>query len=251
MIDVSGPILAGLTILAAGLLKGIVGIGAPLVAMPLLATIYDVPTAIAVMTVPLFGGAFWQMWSNRQARQARDMLIYLLGGCAGGVVLGTLLLGLIPNAWLAIVLAGLVFGYVGLYLKNPDIALSPQRARRAAAPVGLLTGILQGSAGVSTPVSVTFVHAQRLDRRSFLFVTQSMFIVMAVTQFAALSTAGIMTARLALASLAALAPMMAGIWLGQHVGRLASQRTFERLTLAVLTLIAVSLLTKAVPAILG
>lgn len=241
MIESFGLLLAGLTILGAGTVKGVVGIGAPLVAVPLLATIYDVPTAIAVMTIPLLVSSSWQMWANRGARLRRGTLLLLLSGCVAGVVIGTLLLGVIPHVWLDFVLAALVFGYVAIHLGRPDIVLSQQGAHRAAAPVGVVTGILQGAAGVSTPVSVTFVLAQHLKREAFLFATQSIFTVMAVTQILSLSTVGIMTPELGLASLAALVPMMVGTWLGQYLGHLASQRTFERLTLAVLVLIAISL----------
>ena len=46
-------------------------------------------------------------------------------------------------------------------------------------------------------------------------------------------------------------PIMAGVWLGQYLGGRASQKTFERLTLAVIALIAVGLLAKAIPEILA
>jgi uncharacterized membrane protein YfcA len=251
MTEVVQMIIAGLAILSGGLIKGVVGIGAPLVSVPVLAAVYDVPTAIALMTVPLVVSCFWQAWINRRAPLARNTLLLALGGCAAGVVIGTLLLGLVPDAWLAVVLAGLVFSYIALYLARPDIVLSPRAAHRAAVPVGLLTGILQGTAGISTPVSVTFVHAQRLKREPYLLATQSIFTVMAITQIAALSVLGIMNLRLAVASFAGLVPMMAGIWLGQYLGSRASHRTFERLTLVVLALIAFWLLVRAVPGILA
>jgi uncharacterized membrane protein YfcA len=44
---------------------------------------------------------------------------------------------------------------------------------------------------------------------------------------------------------------MAGVWLGQYLGSRVGQKTFERLTLAVILLIAVGLLAKAVPEILA
>jgi uncharacterized membrane protein YfcA len=244
-------VLAGLAIFFGGLLKGAVGMGAPLVSVPVLAAIYGVRTAIAVMTVPLIVSNLWQIWTYRRSMEGRNTLLLLLAGCIVGVVLGTFLLGIAPDAWLAVVLAGLLFAYLVFALSRPEFALSAQRARRLAAPMGLVTGILQGAAGISTPVSVTFIHAQRLTREAHIFAVSAVFMVLSATQILALAAIGVMTWRLAAASTAALAPIMAGVWIGQFLGERVSRRTFERLTYAVLAMIAIGLLAKALPEILG
>jgi uncharacterized membrane protein YfcA len=78
-----------------------------------------------------------------------------------------------------------------------------------------------------------------------------MFTVLSATQIVALAVFGVMTWRLVAASLAALVPIMAGVWVGQLFGDRVGHRTFERLTYAVLTMIAVALLARALPEILG
>jgi uncharacterized membrane protein YfcA len=251
MIEIAGLAFAALAIMFGGLLKGAVGMGAPLVAIPILAGIYGVKTAIAVMTVPLIVSNLWQMWSYRKAPEGRDALLRLLAGCAVGVVLGTFLLGIVPEAWLAVVLAALLFAYLALYLSRPDVTLTPTIARLTAVPVGLVTGVLQGAAGISTPVSVTFIHSQRLPREAHLFAVSAMFTILSATQILALTAVGVMTWRLIALSIAALVPIMAGVWLGQYLGSRVSKKTFERLTLAAIALIAVGLLAKAVPEILA
>jgi uncharacterized membrane protein YfcA len=124
-------------------------------------------------------------------------------------------------------------------------------AVRTAVPVGFAIGVLQGAAGVSTPISVTFVHAQRLERAPYMYLIQSIFSVLTATQIVALTAFGVMTWVLAAASVAALAPLMTGIWLGQYLSRFTSQRIFERLTLVVLSLIAVGLLVRAIPEVMA
>lgn len=250
MIEITSLALAALAIMLGGVLKGAVGMGAPLLAIPALAAIYDVPTAIAVMTLSLLVSNVWQMWDNRRAREGQKTLLLFLAGCALGVALGTFLLGVAPDSWLAVTLAVVVFSYVGLHLARPDISLSASKAQRSAVPVGIVTGIMQGAAGISTPVSVTFVHAQRLERRAHLFAVSAIFVVMSATQIVALSVSGVMNVGLAVASAAGVAPMMAGVWLGQYLGSLVSQRTFERLTLIVLVFVAIGLVAKALPELL-
>jgi uncharacterized membrane protein YfcA len=251
MAEIIDVILAGLTILSAGLLKGILGIGAPLVAVPILAALYDVPTAIVVMTFPLVVSSFAQAWTHRKAAFDRATLIRLLGGCAAGAAIGTLLLDVLPDAWLSLVLAAFVFAYVAIHLARPDLAISAPTACRVAAPVGLLIGVMQGAAGVSTPLSVTFILAQKLARDPYLLATQAMFVTLGLTQILVLSVVGIMTFDLVAVSAIAVLPMLVGVWMGNAVGDHVSRDTFERLTLVVISLIAVSLVVKAVPRIIG
>jgi len=240
-------IIAALSIFSGGLMKGVLGIGAPLVTVPVLAHVYDVPTALAVMTVSLGVSSAWQAWEHRRAPLARRTLALVLVGSGAGVVVGTLFLGVADDAWLKIVLAVLVISYVALHLTRPDLTISAPTAGRLALPAGLLTGVFQGTVGVSTPVSVTFVLSQGLKRDPYLLETQSIFTVMAVSQIIALSAFGIMTPRLAAAAVAGLVPMMAGLWVGQRIADHVGNRAFEWLTLAVLSLIAASLLLHAIP----
>lgn len=251
MIEYAALAAGALAIFFGGLLKGVVGMGAPLFAIPVLAAIYGVPTALAVMTLPLIVSNLWQMWSYRGATEGRRALLLMLAGGVVGIVLGTALLDIVPEAWLATTLGLLLLAYLALHMARPEFVITPRAARRAAIPVGVVTGMMQGSAGVSTPVSVTFIHSQRLPREAHLFAVSSMFTVMALTQIVSLSVVGIMDLRLAAASAAALVPIVVGVWLGQILGDHVSRQAFERLTLFVLLLVALGLLARSLPEILA
>ena len=242
---------AAFAILLGGLVKGAVGLGAPLVAVPVLAAIYGVKTAIAVMTVPLIVSNIWQIWTYRATIEGRAMLKLLLVGCIGGVVLGTLLLGLLPEAWLAFFLALMLFVYLALALAKPSWMLAQPLAQKLALPIGLVTGTLQGAAGLSTPVGATFIHAQRLGREAQVFAASAMFFTLSTTQIIALVGIEVMTVELAAFSVAALVPIMLGVWLGQYLGARVGRKTFERLTLAVILAVALGLLAQSLPEILA
>ncbi|MCH8110447.1 MAG: hypothetical protein IH905_00595 [Proteobacteria bacterium] len=53
-LDVDTPtlVLGALAFFAGGAVKGVMGIGLPLILVPLLATVFDLPTAVAIMVVP-------------------------------------------------------------------------------------------------------------------------------------------------------------------------------------------------------
>src|SRR5919205_680813 len=182
MPDAVGILLACLAIFVGGILKGAIGIGAPVIAIPVLAAIYNVPTAIAVMTLPLLVSNIWQMWKYQEGTDGRAALRLLVAGCAIGVFIGTLLLGVLPEAWLSVGLALMIFAYLALSLSRPSLALPAERARASAFPAGILTGTLQGAAGLSSPVGATFIHAQRLGRTSQVFALSAMFFSLSATQ---------------------------------------------------------------------
>ena len=53
-----------------GILKGATGVGAPLIAIPALALIFDVPTAIAIFSIPnLLTNALqaWRFWPHQRS----------------------------------------------------------------------------------------------------------------------------------------------------------------------------------------
>ncbi|MEM8665280.1 MAG: TSUP family transporter, partial [Pseudomonadota bacterium] len=63
--DVTGLLLASLGLAIGGVLKGATGAGAPLLAVPILAVLYDVPFAVAVLTFPSLLTNAWQAWRFR------------------------------------------------------------------------------------------------------------------------------------------------------------------------------------------
>ena len=48
-----------------GVLKGATGAGAPIIAIPIISLLYDVPTAVAAFTIPNFPSNVWHSWKFR------------------------------------------------------------------------------------------------------------------------------------------------------------------------------------------
>lgn len=229
------------TLALAGLVKGALGAGLPIVAVPVLASFFDVPFAIALLAVPVAVTNLWQLWQYRAERVGRR---WLWGQCllAGiGIMIGTWLLASLPADVLSIVLAVVLVAYIVLRVVHPHWRLPPAIVPRVAPAVGFLAGLLQGSTGISAPFSVTFVSALGVARPAFVFILSALFISFSLFQVPSLVVAGILTwDRLLLSALALvpiLAAMPAGAWLA---GRL-SRETFDRLVLALLAVSTVKL----------
>lgn len=234
-----------LAVALGGVLKGATGAGAPIIAVPLIASLADVRLAVLVMIVPNLFANLWQTTRYYHARPAGPLpWVFALTGCVGAV-LGTVLLVRLDERWLMLGVALAVLAYVALRTVIPDLRLSPRLAQRLAAPVGLVGGILQGAAGFSSPVSVSFLNAVRLERPAFIATISIFFATITIVQIASLTAGGLIHLDTLLLSLAACAPLLMAMPIGTWIARRMSPQQFDRLVLGMLVILAARLLWSA------
>lgn len=240
--DWTGLIIGAAAMAGGGVLKGAIGAGAPILAVPILALLYDVPFAVAMFIMPNILGNLWQSWLYRAHVLPRRFLFLFAGGGAVGVFLGSLVLAWLPGDLLLAGLAAVVFLYLGVRLAKPGWVLNRRTGERLAMPAGLLGGLMQGAGGVSAPASVTFLNAMRLDRLEFIATIAVFFVVMGLVQLPTLVAFGIFTPERAALSLAAAVPLFGAMPLGAWLARHLSKEVFDRIILALLTVIALRLM---------
>ncbi|WP_439122314.1 sulfite exporter TauE/SafE family protein [Marivita sp.] len=246
--DPASLAIAFVGILLGGFLKGATGAGAPVVGVPVLALVFDVPMAVAVFSVLNLFSNIWQSWAFRaEVTEQRFTWTFAVMG-ALGAALGSVLLASLPVPLLMASLAGVVFAYIGLRLARPNWVLARARARKMAPYVGLVGGVMQGAGGLSAPVSITFLNALNLPRKEFIATIAIFFLAMSVTQVPALAALGILTWDILVLAVFALIPMFLGIPIGSWAARFLSKQAFDRLILSLLAVIAVKLIWDATQA---
>jgi len=238
--------IAALALAAGGILKGGIGAGAPLLAVPLLAILYNVPVAVAIFAMPnLFSNA-WQAWQYRAHIVSHKMGWRLSLGGALGALVGSVLLAKLPSDALLAGLGGVVFLYIAMRLARPDWGLSRAQGERYSALAGVSAGIMQGAGGISAPVSITFLHAMRLERLEFIATISVFFAAMALTQIPALVWFDILTVKLTLWSCLAAVPLFGAMPLGAWLGNRINRAVFDKVILWLLAAIAVKLFYDAI-----
>ncbi|QDZ11688.1 sulfite exporter TauE/SafE family protein [Devosia ginsengisoli] len=228
-----------------GILKGATGAGAPLLAVPALVAFHDVRFAIVIMTVPNLITNAMQMWQNRQHHLRANFLVPFLLSAAIGVTLGTWALVGLDSRTLSLVVALAVVLYLVLRLTKSNWRLSAPLALRLAAVFGFISGVVQGSAGISAPVSLSFLNAMGLDRQSFMNTTSMLFVTFASVQLPALAFTGVLTPLGFLLSCVALLPMLMGMSFGTFIARKISREVFDRLVMLLLAGLAAKMLWEA------
>ncbi|WP_274425742.1 sulfite exporter TauE/SafE family protein [Chelativorans sp. YIM 93263] len=230
---------------AGGIIKGATGAGAPLLAVPALAMIFNVKFAVVVMLMPNLLTNVWQGWHYRDHRLPAAFVWSFAGAGAAGVLVGTVILAYFSQELLSMIVAGAVFVYIILRFARPDWKIAYTLARKLSLPAGLTAGVLQGASGISAPVSISFLNAMKLERPVFISTISVFFASMTVLQGAALGYLGIFHVRDAIISLAAVIPILAFMPAGAALARRMSKETFDRAVLVLLGILALKLVYDA------
>src|SRR5690606_21900889 len=98
-------VLVAACLAGGGLLKGATGAGAPILAVPALAAMFDVRFAVMVMILPNLVTNCWQSYRFRHHVPDRNFMLAMLAGGVAGAVVGTVALKALNPQILAIVMA--------------------------------------------------------------------------------------------------------------------------------------------------
>lgn len=239
---IEAVVLIAIGFLLGGIIKGATGVGAPLIAVPLLTMFYDVQTAVILFAVPNCLPNVWQSWRYRKHRLDTCFISRLAFAGGTGTLIGTILLIQLPATFLKLVLALTVYGYVIFRMLNPGWRLDMLLAQKIVLPTATVAGTLQGASGLSAPVSVTFINALKLERPQFISTISIYFLATSIVQLPALFAFGLMTPEYFLISSAAVLPLVAGMPIGKFLARNLSREHFDQVILFVLFVVATRLL---------
>lgn len=230
--------------LLAGLVKGVIGLGLPTVAMGLLGLVMPPAQAAALLVVPSLVTNVWQLLAGpRFGALARRLWPMLLGVCAGtwagsGVLTGG------GGGWetAALGAALVLYALTGPLRVRPRV---PARAERWAGPlVGAATGLVTGATGVFVIPAVPYLGALGLQRDELVQALGLSFTVSTVALAAGLAAGGALPLHAAAGSVVALAPALAGMTLGGWVRGRVRPEVFRVLFFAGLLVLGGELLVR-------
>jgi uncharacterized membrane protein YfcA len=228
--------------LLGAVVKGAIGTGLPTIAIPVMAGFLGAEEAVVIMAIPTVVTNTWLLWNHRSfARQTRDLPALVMFGVVG-VVAGVWVLTVAHPGALLLVIASVIVVYVTLFLSRPELQLTPAAGRWLSPPAGTVAGALQGATGVSGPVLTIYTHALRIPRRAYLFQLAAQIQVFAVVQVIGQVVAGLYTTERVGASLLAIVPAVLGLPVGMLLSSRLQRRTFERVVLVFLAVMAVKLI---------
>ncbi|MFP2957812.1 sulfite exporter TauE/SafE family protein [Myxococcus sp. 1LA] len=152
----------------AGLVKGVVGLGLPTIAMALLALVMPPARAAALLIVPSLVTNVWQLrpWSTLGPLLRR--LAPMQAGVCGGTLTGAWVLGAPVGAWATVSLGVALVAYALWGLSGARVAVGPVGEKWLGPWVGAVTGFVTAATGVFVIPAVPYLQALGFEREELI-----------------------------------------------------------------------------------
>lgn len=228
-----------------GMTKGALGIGMPLLAMPVIALFMSVPEALTVLSLPILITNLWQALQGGHIKPIVRRFWPLAIALAIGIGVGAQALVLFEQRVLYIVMGLVVVVQPVMRMLKPDFHFSHQTQKVVGPVFALVSGVIGGMTGFFGPLLVVYLATLGLYKDHFTAAVSMMFVVGGLSLSIFLARLGFMKGPELMVSLAALFPAMTGIYVGQLIRSRISQKQFEKGLGVFLLLLGISLLIKA------
>jgi uncharacterized membrane protein YfcA len=228
-----------------GLVKGVTGVGLPLVLVPLATQFVSVPVAVALVSVSMVATNVVQSTEGGHTGVAVRHLLPILVPLIFGSVLGTHLLISIDRRRLNLIIGISFLAVALLLLCLPRLRIGPTAARWGGPFVGFGAGVLGGMSAIFGPPMIAYMVGLGTDPDTFVKHMAILALTAATTMLIVLGTSGAMSGGDFLMSGLALIPILVGMPLGRWLRGRISPNLFRLLVLVVLAASGFDMLRRA------
>ena len=215
--------------------------GLPLIATPILASVFSPKQAVVIITIPIFvANTLLVLQAWRVFGYLRTLAPLILANAAG-TVLGALLLAGLDQKTFAVLITAMVV----LFLARGDRIVGAPGARRAqllTPVVGFVGGVMQGTTSISSPVIGSFFHAMKLPPREYVITLAAVFQLSSAVQLVSYSALGLFTPDLATLGVIACIPMLVALMAGIAIRGRLDQVRFRQVIVVLLVASVANLL---------
>lgn len=230
---------------AGGLVKGLTGVGLPLLAVPLLSSFLGVERAVLILVIPAVVLNAYQAFVHRDDASAVPEWPRLVAAGVPGAALGAAALHFASERLLSAALGIWILVYLVFRQQHPSFSLTLAARRRWSPLVGAVAGALQASTGISAPVIAAYAASLGLTPSAYIFAVSAPFGAFAAAHLVVVTASGVYDAELAAQSAFAVLPAIAAIALGARLRARISPHAFDITIRAVLAVMALKLLHTA------
>ena len=229
----------------AAVVKGMLGMGFPPVATPLITTLVGAQTAVVSVAIPGFLQNAVQAWGGRAHLRDIRSLTPLLAMLIVGSLLGAYLLTVLPVHLVTLLVGVSVMIYAGLALLRIEPVLPKRGTAALGAVTGFVAGVFGGATGTFAPILAVYLAATRPDKYRFTAVIALLLFVGQVPQLIGYATLGLFTRERLMLSAIMLPPAALGFALGTVIRSRVSQGAFAVVVRWALLLIGLRLVIDA------
>src|SRR5262245_11598208 len=143
--------LAALGIVFAAFVKGVAGMGFPVIGVPIAALFLDPQTTVVAITIPAFVMNIIQAAQSGVPRALVRRLLPVFLVLVPSAVAGTVVLARVSGSMLLLLLGLMITVYAAVALWRLRLVVSPEHERWVGALVGLCSGVIGGAISIFAP----------------------------------------------------------------------------------------------------
>jgi len=228
-------------ILFAGLIHGTLGLGFPMVATPMLATMMDVRSAILITLLPTMAVNIASIANSKSSLASTRPFLPLVLFALLGSIAGASILAVTDPAPFRIVLAALILLYLWNGIRIPQQWLM-SNSLLAMAIFGLVAGLSAGTTNVMVAILIIYFMSLGTPRSTLVPALNSCFLVGKLSQIVVLAIAGLVSVRLALETAPLAVVAVIALMLGQRLQPRIQVSTYQSILRKLLLLLAIVLI---------
>jgi uncharacterized membrane protein YfcA len=227
-----------------GFSKGVLGVGLPMVAIPILSTFAPIRDVVAVLYFPILATNVWQAFTGGYLtvtlKRFWPMLLFMLAT----IWLGTWSLVRLDAAVISVLLGFAVTIFAAISLVKPNFRVSERLERPASLLAGAVGGFFGGMALIGGPPVIMLMVALHLKKEEFIGAMGLVYLTMLIPAGFTLTSLGVLESRHVIPGLITLIPVLASLAIGQWVRGKIDQDRFRKVLLISMVLIGLNLIRR-------
>lgn len=246
MFDLTTVLVVSGAFFIAGAVKGVIGLGLPMVSLGLLTVALDLQTAMALLVVPSFVTNLWQSVVGGNAKVILDRLWPFLVTATVTVWIGVAALTRLNPSLLAALLGAQLVTYSLVSLRGIRLTIPIRHEGWAGPLIGSVNGMLTGMTGSSVVPGVMFLQAIGLPRDVLIQAMGMLFAASTLALAAALQQANFLTVDHGILSSGAVLPAIAGMIGGRWIRKGLTEQRFRTVFFIALLMLGIYIIANAI-----
>ena len=226
--------MAAAMFVAGGIVKGTLGVGLPLVVVPLLTLIIPAPQAMGLLVMPVLASNIWQAIQGGLWRISLQRFWPLMLAQAAATLLAIDWSRNWSGKSLDMAMGITVLVAVVVMLLKPRGEVSRSQEKWLGPLIGAVAGAMAGVSSLTGPLLITYLLALRLPRDVFVGSISIIYLLGALPMYAAMLVWGRFGWEAVAWSGIALVPVYMGLKLGSRLREHLNEVQFRRALMALL-----------------
>ena len=232
-----------LAVLAGGLVKGTIGFGMPMVALPIIAFVIPATTAMVILCAPILLTNFLQI-NFKQGVSSYRFLPMFISLIIGLIVGARMILEININTITQIIAVSIIFAALVNCFGIKITSINQKKEKAITIIIGFGSGILGGLSTFYGPPMLAYLVAADLPKEKFVRTVSTMYFIGSFPLYGSLIYYGFATSLDLIVSLILIIPAYIAQQLGTKIRDKINQKQFRMCILITLIILGFSLLIK-------